>query len=915
MKTRIILLATVSVCLPLVSLADDATIPSVSDRFAAAPTDVSEVPDFQRHVVPLIGKMGCNGRACHGSFQGRGGFRLSLFGYDFKSDHDELYGRLDPETPTESLILQKPLMQVQHEGGPRLKEGSWEHNLLLKWVQSDGPPRADDAAKLTKVEVSPAEIQFTSKDQNQQLTVVAIWADGTREDVTALCRFQSNDDQVADITADGLVMAGSTGDTHVVVFYDSAVVPVAVLRPVSDKAGSAYPKVEAPTRIDRLVVQKLRKLGVVQSDLCTDEQFLRRASLDVTGTLPTPDEVRSFVADNRSDKRTRKIDELLSRPGYAAWWTTLLCDFTGNSNDQLNNVTPVRTAASQQWYDWIHERVEKNVAYDDLVEGIVMAVSRDPGESYEEYCENVSALYAKDTTTSFAERQFLPHFWSRRNFQSSEDRVIGFAYTFLGTRIQCAQCHKHPFDQWTQDDYQQFEGFFKSTVGRTNNPRPESRDEYKSMLEKLDGTDGLKGGQLRNALAKELQKGTVIPFGEVYATPARASSKRRKKGRQNKPAPVTARLLGGDTIDLTQFKDVRQPLMDWLRSPDNPLFAKAFVNRVWASYFNVGIVHPADNLNLANPPGNAALLNYLAEGFVQHDFDMKWLHREILNSRTYQLSWVPNETNAHDEHNFSRAVPRRLPAEVTYDMLTQSLANNAGNTECVTDLEGRAVMIPGSGVRNRNRNPAAYALTIFGRSIRESNCDCDRSAEPSLLQTIFLRNDKAILSLIDDRDGWLAEVAKENGLQFEASSNPNDRAKNARSKAAKSRFQKLLKDVRQKLAKAKADQNDGQIARLEKQLAQRKRQAKQAGLDVDLTTSVDSRGKSEGTAASGNSVPDSWNTDALVVEAYLRTLSRFPATQEAEIAADHIQSSKDPVDGLRSVLWALVNTKEFIVNH
>lgn len=888
---------------------DDVQAP-VSHRFASAPADVAEVPDFQRHVVPLIGKLGCNGRACHGSFQGRGGFRLSLFGYDFRSDHDELSGRLDPETPEDSLILQKPLMQIPHEGGRRLREGSWEHHLLRKWVESDAPPRAESPDRLLRLDVTPAEIRFTEDGQTEQLTAVAVWSDGTREDVTPLCRFQSNDDQIAGITSEGSVQAGSSGDTHVVVFYDSAVVPVPVLRPVSDAAGDAGPDGPPPTEVDRLVVQKLRKLGIVQSDLCTDDEFLRRASLDVTGTLPTPAEILAFREDSRADKRSRKIDELLERPGYAAWWTTLLCDFTGNSDDQLNNVTPVRSAASRQWYDWIHKRVKDNVGYDDIVEGIVLAVSRDPGESYEEYCRNISALYGKDATADFADRTWLPHYWARRNFQSPEDRVIGFAYTFLGTRIQCAQCHKHPFDQWTQEDFRQFEGFFRNTVGRVNNPRPDSRDEYQAMLRELESTKGLKGGQLRRALAEELQNGAVVPFGEVYTTKARPANQNARRRNRNTGA-TEARLLGGETIDLTEYEDAREPLMEWLRSPDNPLFAKAFVNRVWAAYFNVGIVDPPDDLNLANPPANAALLDYLARGFIEHDFDMKWLHREILNSRTYQLSWVPNATNQHDERNFSRAVPRRLPAEVVWDMLAQALASDEENAAFVSTLRARAISVPGSGQRRRSNSPAAYALAIFGRSVRESNCDCDRSAEPSLLQTIFLRNDDDVLAMIDARDGWLAQVAKEHQLPFQPRSGGGSNGGDARRiREFTERYEKQVEQFQRQLEKAEERGDQQTVRRLKRAFAQRRAQARKAGVDV---AAVDGGG--EDAPANGAAATADWNAEELITEAWLRTLSRAPTSDEVEVAAGHLRNADDPVDGLRTVLWALVNTKEFLVNH
>ena len=900
---------------------------SVILRFAQADAAV-DVPDFKQHVVPLLGKLGCNGRACHGSFQGRGGFRLSLFGYDFDADHDEIYGRVDPEVPAASVFLQKPLMQVQHEGGQRLKEGTWEHHLLRRWIESGSSGQVENPAILTKLEVTPSEILFSEDGQQQQLKAVAIWSDGPTEDVTALCRFQTNDDQIADITADGLVHSGLSGDTHVVAFYDSAVVPVPVIRPVTDQFGDRYPTTPTHTKIDELVVQKLRKVGIVQSDLCSDGEFLRRVSLDVTGTLPTSKEVREFLAETSADKRSRKIDELLERPGYVAWWTTRLCDFTGNSDDKLNNVTPVRPEASKQWYAWIEKRIRENMPYDDIVEGIVMAVSRDPGESYEQYCENVSMLYTKEGpgAAAYADRASLPHFWARQNFQTSEDRVIGFAYTFLGTRIQCAQCHKHPFDQWTQQDYKSFEGFFKGTVGRQN-ARPDAKKEYDAMVASFDGTEGLKGNDLRKILSEKVVKGETIPLAEVYSVRVKSTPTKQDKNRKpkngkpdrNQVAPVTAKILAGPVVDLTKYEDVRQPLMDWLRSPDNPLFAKAFVNRVWANYFNVGIVQPADDMNLANPPVNAPLLDYLAKGFIEHEFDMKWLHREILNSRTYQLSWIPNSTNRHDERNFSRAVPRRLPAEIAYDMMTHVTRNDAKNTAFVTELDKRAVAIPGAALKARNGNPADYALTVFGRSIRESNCDCDRTEEPSLLQTIFVRNDGQILAMMDDAEGWLVQVAAENNLKFTRKSqfDQNDAGGKAKQKAGQTRqFKVQIEQKKEQIAEAEKSGNTKRATVLADQLKKIRKEAKRAGALAPEDDDESPAAASESPATEVASVvPSTWNSNDVINEAYLRSVSRFPTADEMQTAQTYIAESTDPIDGVRGVLWALMNTREFIVNH
>lgn len=912
------------VLIPAAGLADgpvgtDMTGDSVVRRFATL-NGTMESPDFQKHVVPLLGKLGCNGRACHGSFQGRGGFRLSLFGYDFRLDHDELAGRLDPQTPAESLILRKPLMQIPHEGGQRLKEGSWEHHVLLRWIQAGANGLGDEPAALQRLEITPPEILFTADGQQQKLRAIAVWADGSREDVTALCRFQTNDDQIADVTQDGMVLAGSPGDTHIVAFYDRAVVPVPVLRPVTEKYGDQYPAVETPTRVDELVVQKLRKVGIVQSDLCTDAEFLRRISLDVTATLPTPAEVRAFLADTRSDKRSRKIDELLERPGYVAWWTTKLCDFTGNSDDKLNNVTPVQGEASKQWYAWIEKRVRDNVSYDKIVEGIVLAVSREPGESYQEFCENLSRGYHNGGPGAdvFASRSGLTHFWARQNFQTSEDRVIAFAYTFLGTRIQCAQCHKHPFDQWTQDDFKQFEGFFKGTVARQN-ARPDAKSEYDAMVAKFDGTQGLKGNDLRKVLATKVQAGETIPLPEVYTVKVSSGRDRDKKNDKAKPdrggnVPRTAKILAGPVLELSQYNDVRLPLMNWLRSPDNPRFAKAFVNRVWASYFNVGIVQPSDDLNLANPPVNAPLLDYLAAGFIEHGFDMKWLHREILNSRTYQLSWIPNATNRLDEHNFSRAVPRRLSAEIAVDMMVQATKNTEKNAEFVTSVDKRAVSVPGAGLRARNRNPVDYALTVFGRSTRESNCDCDRTEEPSLLQTIFVRNDGQLLALIDDSEGWLKEVASANNLSFARKSQPDkDEMRKDQKAALKQRYQAQIIRLKERMDAAEKAGNTAQLKSLKQQLSKLKEQAGRATAENENGVQVAAASTSD--LATTDSTALTLDVSAIIDEAYLRTLSRFPTADEMQTTQTFVAESADPVDGIRSVLWALMNTREFIVNH
>jgi len=360
-------------------------LPPIDERFAD--DSAGERTDFRRHVVPLLGRLGCNGRACHGSFQGQGGFQLSLFGYDFRADHGNLLGGDEPRTnvadPDASLVLQKPLEEIPHEGGRRFERNSWQHRVLLEWIATGAPPADPDAPRFVRLEVEPAVIVADRPGVRRQLRAVAVWGDGSREDVTPLCRFQSNDDQVATIDGSGLVTATAAGDTHVVVFYDDGVVPVPVLMPVSDLVGSRYPSVPTPTRIDELVAAKLRPLGIVPSPPCDDATFLRRVSLDIAGTLPTAAEVEAFVADPRPDKRTRKVDDLLASPAYASWWATRFCDWTGNNEQRNQNNGPDnRPVATAAWYEWLRVRLDENVPYDEIVEGIVMAKSRLDGESY-----------------------------------------------------------------------------------------------------------------------------------------------------------------------------------------------------------------------------------------------------------------------------------------------------------------------------------------------------------------------------------------------------------------------------------------------------------------------------------------------------------------------------------------------------
>ncbi|MCH2177941.1 MAG: DUF1549 domain-containing protein [Mariniblastus sp.] len=875
--------------------------PSVEKRFAQ-PTD--EVPDFQRHVTPLLGRLGCNGRACHGSFQGQGGFQLSLFGYDFASDHAAMLadgsGRVDLEEPLESLILVKPTDEDLHEGGQRYETGSWQYNLLQRWV-AGGAVATGKPVRLEKLEVLPAEIILSEVNDPSQieLKVIAHWEDGSREDVTPLSRFQVNNTSIADVTPEGIVQPTQvSGDTHLVAFYDNAVAPIPVMRAVSTARGvEPVNAIEmAPTEVDSLVFQKLNKLGIRQSEVTNDVTFLRRVSLDISGTLPSPDEIRRFIANQNVDKRRHKIDQLLESKAYSAWWTTFFCDLTGNNSQQLRNLGISQDMASQQWYQWIRDKIERNIPYDEMVAGIAVATSRQPQETYLDYCNRMSELSRDRQSGGLASAQSMPYYWMRREFQDQETRAISFAHAFMGIRIQCAQCHKHPFDQWSQDDFQQFSKFFTGvSVSRTQGGSKARKEQVKQIFNDLGiDTKKVKGGQLQKALTKAVRDGQTIPFIELNVHPPRMDLKpedRRDKTKRGK-VHESAVLLGSQPLDLTEYSDVRQPVMNWLRQADNPYFAKALVNRVWAHYFGIGIVEPADDLNRANPPSNGPLLDHLAEGFVENGYDLKWLHREITNSRTYQIDWAANETNADDRRNFSRSLPRRLPAEVVFDAAKQAASSHSANQAFRNQIAGRAISIPGTNLNYGNRKGApssAFAMQVFGRSERLNSCDCDRSDETSLIQTVYLQNDRDIHALLGDRAGWVAEITKSQQQQ-------------AVSPADKNRMREVQKQLDRLNRMVKAKEERGDVKRAE-QLRQQRR--KQLAKLQEL--------KKQGEQKKEPRVQLS--PEQLVNQAYLRTLSRFPTDAEKAECIKYMSEQNSISSGLRGVLWALINTKEFVVNH
>lgn len=899
---------------------------SIETRFSNA--EVDEVPDFQKHVIPLLGRLGCNGRACHGSFQGRGDFQLSLFGYDFSGDHEALMaadtGRVELDDVEESLILAKPIDADMHEGGKRFEKGQWQYRALRNWIAAGAKFEKESFQTLKKLQIQPAEIQFNDDGQTVQLTAIAHWADGTVEDVTPLCRFSTNDDSIAAIDENGHVESGESGDTHVVVYYDNAVVPVPILRPISASSFAPTDSVasgEPAKPIDVLVKQKLDKLGIVASDLCNDSEFIRRVSLDLVGVLPSGQRVQEFLQDNAPDKRSRLVEELLNSPAYGAWWATRLSDWTGNNAEQLNNVLPVRNVSTKLWFNWLQKRLDDNTPYDDIIEGIVTANTLEEGESYLDYCREMT-IACSGEFDRFAKREGMPLYWARRNFQKPEDRAIGFAYAFLGVRIECAQCHKHPFDQWSKQDFDDFSKLFAVVrAGNANQVSPENKKQRDELMKQLTGDNKkLNGGELRRAIQKAAQSGEVVPFGELYVNTRgltenqkkqRANAK--KKGRNLPPVNIPSGKILGIDQELQLNQDPRPALMQWLRDESNPYFAKAIVNRVWSNYFGTGIVDPSDDMNLANPPSNAALLDHLAAEFIQHEFDLKWLHREIVSSDTYQRSAATNATNVLDRKNFSHHIPRRLPAEVVFDMVVLATGSTEKADEMRNELDKMAI----ADGKARQRNNSDFALEVFGQSIRESNCDCDRSDAPSLLQSIYLRNDAEMHQRIADRNGWVAEACKELGIA--APSGGAEPRESAKARAAESARKQLINRVTQfaKLPEAKRESMRKRAEQAYNAMAKRIRKDYHVPSFDELV--ADPTCWPELSAPQIDSGAETLDQESslekVVQQAYLRTLSRFPDQEERQIAINFISESESPTRGIEGLMWALVNTKEFIISH
>jgi hypothetical protein len=720
---------------------------ALSPRSSTASVDLPgnaklDTVDFERHVMGLFGRMGCNGGNCHGSFQGRGGFQLSLFGFDPEKDYfaltrSSLGRRINPADPDSSLLLLKATGRVSHGGGVLFGRDSWQYKTIRQWI-ADGAVWHKGSGDVAKITVTPSELAFGKAGQVQQLKVTARFGSGEDADITSFCDFRSNDDSVADANNLGQARSLKAGSTAIVVTYRGNVVPVRVMVPMELPAGFVYPQVPEVNFIDHQVFARLKLLNMVPSDLAPDTEWLRRVYVDTIGSLPTPEEIRKFVANKDPDKRAKLIEELLANPLHAALWATKFCDITGNETLALENPPQLKAKRSQLWHDWFRKRIAENMPYDQIVEGVLCATSREDmsPEDWLDQTKEIDDALAKGYDNPYANRKTLDLFWRRLQPVPTEIWAEKTAAAFLGVRLECAQCHKHPFDRWSQVEYRAYANLFAQVaIG--------SSPEAKKVIdtENAERKKNLKKGNNQLLLVRELFVGNP---NKLYTHPDTGKA-------------LMPKALGGPEIQLEKGKDARVALFNWMRAPDNPFFARSFVNRIWAHYFGIGIVHPVDDFSLANPASNDKLLSALAKEFIDSGFDIRALERKILHSRTYQLTSKTNKTNKLDKLNYAHSYVRPMMAEVMVDVINSA----AGVPEKFGPevRPGSKAVEVGASVLIQSPN-ITYAFRIFGRPPRSAACDCERAMEPALPQTLYLMTDKALLDKLKAPDGRVAALLK-----------------------------------------------------------------------------------------------------------------------------------------------------------
>ncbi|HEY4258799.1 MAG TPA: DUF1549 domain-containing protein [Schlesneria sp.] len=645
---------------------------SGSQILAADDADSKEI-HFANDVIPILSRYGCNTSGCHGKAEGQNGFKLSVFGFDPAADYTALTQesrgrRVLPSIPDKSLLLLKASGGMPHGGGVRILKGTDEYRLLRTWIASGMPIGRENAPQVASIRVTPAEriLAFRAK---QQLHVTAIYSDGHEVDVTHHSRFQSNRESIATVDQDGEVsIQDVAGDVAVMAAYLDCNAVFTALVPRDELATSDIAP-PAINDVDRLVDMKLNKLHIVASPLCDDATYLRRVYLDLIGRLPSPQECRDFLANQQADKRAQVVERLFTRPEFADYWALIWSDWLRVDRQALGH------NGAYAYYKWIRDSFASNKPMDRFATELIEAdglVSEHPAAQF--------YRVAKDPG----------------------DAAAMLSQALLGVRIECAKCHHHPFDRWSQDDYFGMQAFFTPLTFKTT-PHGEML-----LASKADATRHSRTG------------------AEMYAHP-----------------------LGTTMPIANPDGDRRKVLAAWMTAPANPFFARNIANRTWAHFLGRGIVEPVDDVRSTNPPTNPQLLDALANSLTESHFDLRQLMRQIIASRTYQASTTVNTTNANDEQNYSRALLRRLSAEVLLD----AICDSTGVSE-----KFAGVPVGSRAVQLWDSQATSYFLTTTGRPSRTTVCECERVASPTVAQVLHTLNSANLEGKISHDTGLVAKT-------------------------------------------------------------------------------------------------------------------------------------------------------------
>jgi hypothetical protein len=639
--------------------------------------------NFRNQVVPIFTKLGCNGGGCHGKASGQNGFKLSLLGFYPEDDYEFLRKesrgrRIFPGAPSESLLLKKAIARSPHGGGKRMEHDSYEYRMVIRWIEQGMPYGSNDDPVVTGIRCFP-EARIMSQNSEQQVSVIATYSDGSTEDVTRMALYEPNDSEMAESSETGLVTTlDLAGEVAIMARYQGQ---VATFRATIPLGADTSDLPEGDNVVDKAVFNKLRLLGIPPSARSDDATFLRRVSLDITGSLPTEEKVRQFLADQRPEKRDLLIDELLNSTEYADHFANKW-NFVLRNKKERGEDTP----GTFLFHRWVWDSMYENKPYDQFVREII---------------------------TASGEPLINPAVTWYREVNEVEEQVEDTAQLFLGIRIQCARCHHHPFEKWSQNDYYGLAAFY-NRVGKRNIPN-------------LTGN---------------------VRDRQIFHNEGVATARNPRSGQDLKPTGLGA----GQAFEISPEQDPRVKLADWMSDPQNPFFAKSLVNRYWKHFFNRGIVEPEDDMRATNPPSNPELLDALSHRFVESGFDLKDLIRTICQSQTYQFSALPNEYNANDKQNFSRYYPRRLSAEALYDGFHQVTltTENFGGMPAGT----RALQLADS-------SNGPYFLKVFGQPQGDTACECERSQDANLAQSLHLLNSKEIQDKISKDGARAASLAND----------------------------------------------------------------------------------------------------------------------------------------------------------